>query len=306
MTTPNIYDIGDQVTLTGRFYSDADLTTPADPTGITVSVRDPSLVVTTYTYPATVTKTSTGVYTYAYSPTLAGWHEVKWAGTGAIVSADQEGFFVKVGITLGARYLELDQLKATLTMGSTNLADADLTLAIGAASRAVDSTTGRRFWLDTGTANVRYYTPASSRGPLEIDDLVTLTSVAVDRTGTGTFSETWVSGTDFVLEPFNNPSEQPARPYEKIRPRRLSGQYFPACVEQSVKVTGQFGWSSVPDDVAAATGILAAKLLLRSRTAPFGIVMPGGIDSGVAMHIARTDPDVYSLLRNYNRTVVVV
>lgn len=197
-------------------------------------------------------------------------------------------------------YLTLEQLKSTLTLQGSTFADADLNLAISAASRAIDSTTGRRFWLDTGTANVRYYTPDTYR-ILPIDDLVTLTSVAIDRYGAGTFTETWTLGTEYVIEPFNAPQEQPARPYEKLRVRIWSGKWLPAGIEQSVKVTGQFGWASVPDDVTAATGILAAKLLKRSREAPFGIVT-AGIDEGAAMRIARTDPDVYTLLRAYDRT----
>ena len=141
--------------------------------------------------------------------------------------------------------------------------------------------TGRRFWLDTGTANVRYYTPRSYR-VLQIDDLVTMTSVGIDRGGTGTYSEAWTSGTDYVLEPFNAAAEQPARPYETLRVRFLSGRWLPTYIEQSVKVTGQFGWVTIPDDVTAATSILAAKLIRRVREAPFGIVT-AGIDQGVAM-----------------------
>lgn len=196
-------------------------------------------------------------------------------------------------------YLTADELKATLEMTGTTFADADVTIAIGAASRAVDTITGRRFWLDEDADQFRYYTPHSIR-LLQIDDLVVMTSVAIDRSGNGTFSETWTLGTDYVLEPFNAPVEQPARPYETIRVRRLSGRWFPDCIEQSVQVTGQFGWSAVPDDVTAAAGIIAAKLLRRGREAPFGIVTVG-IDSGAAMHIARMDPDVYTLLHDYTR-----
>jgi hypothetical protein len=67
-----------------------------------------------------------------------------------------------------------------------------------------------------------------------------------------------------------------------------------------VKLTGQFGWTILPEAVKAATSILAAKLLRRVREAPFGIVT-AGIDQGVAMRIARTDPDVYSLIAPYSR-----
>jgi hypothetical protein len=71
-------------------------------------------------------------------------------------------------------------------------------------------------------------------------------------------------------------------------------------IEKSVQITGQFGWTTVPDDVRAAASILAAKLLRRVREAPFGIVTVG-IDEGAAMRIARTDPDVFTLLNDYSR-----
>lgn len=249
--------------------------------------------------------TGSGLYARAFTaaPTTGGTYAIIWDTGGATPIYAREDLIVTYSAASptgsGPLYLTLASLKATLTMTGTTFADADVTLAIGAASRAVDHVTGRRFWLDTGTANVRYYTP-QSYGLLQIDDLVAMTSVAIDRSGTGTFSESWTSGTDYVLEPYNNPSAQPARPYETLRVRILSGRWLPTYIEQSVKITGQFGWSSVPDDVTAATSILAAKLLRRTREAPFGIVT-AGIDSGVAMRIARTDPDVYTLLQDYNR-----
>jgi hypothetical protein len=196
-------------------------------------------------------------------------------------------------------YLTPTQLKATLDMSGTSFADADVTLALGAASRAVDEITGRRFWLDTDATSTRYYTPRSAK-LLQIDDLAVLTSVAIDRGGTGTYTETWTQNIDFVLEPFNAAAENPVRPYETVRVRFLSGRWLPPYIERSVQVKGQFGWPAVPDDVTAACGILASKLLRRSREAPFGIVM-AGIDAVAAMRIGRTDPDVYMLLRDYTR-----
>lgn len=250
-------------------------------------------------YPA-----GSGLYARSFTaPTTLGTYALIWDTGGATPVYAREDLVVTYsapsGTGSGPLYLTAAQLKNTLTMTGTTFADADVTLAIGAASRAIDAVTGRRFWLDTGTANIRYYTPNSYR-LLQIDDLVTMTSVTIDRAGSGNFSESWVNGTDYVIEPFNAPAAQPARPYETLRVRLLSGRWLPQYIEQSVKVTGQFGWASVPDDVTAATGILAAKLLRRGREAPFGIVT-AGIDSGVAMRIARTDPDVYTLLADYNR-----
>lgn len=295
MSLATIYDLGDVAALSCNFYSDADDTTLADPTSVTLSIRDPNRVVTT----PTPTHDGTGVYTYTYTPTVPGFYEVSWVGTGSVASADQDAFYVRVGVTLGNLYISAAQLKSSLELTGTTYADADVALAVGASCRAVDSITGRRFWLDADAEQVRYYTPRA-RLALQIDDLVTLTSVAVDTTGDGSYDTTWTIGTDFVLEPVNGPSEQPARPYTMLRVRRSSGQCLPTWVEQSVKVTGRFGWSSVPDDITTACTILASKLLRRTREAPFGIVT-AGIDQATAMRIGRNDPDVYTLLVNYDR-----
>jgi hypothetical protein len=196
-----------------------------------------------------------------------------------------------------AAYIELEQLKASLELQGMTYADQDITLAINAASRGIDSATSQRFYLDADATQIRYYSPTSFRR-LEIDPLAVLTTLAIDRGNTATFGETWTQGTDFVLDPLNAAADY--RPFERILVRALSGRWLPAGYDQSVKVTGQFGWAVIPEDIKAATSLLAARLLRRLREAPFGIVT-AGIDQGVAMRIARTDPDVYSLIAPYNR-----
>jgi hypothetical protein len=196
-----------------------------------------------------------------------------------------------------AAYIEIEQLKASLELTGQSYADRDIELAIGAASRGIDTCTGRRFYLDANANQARTYTATSLRR-LEIDDLAAFTSLTIDRLGTGSFTETWAQGTDFILEPTNAPADY--RPYERVTIRSLSGRWFPKYIENCVQVTGQFGWQIIPDDIKAATSILAAKLLRRVREAPFGIVT-AGIDQGAVMRIARTDPDVYSLISIYSR-----
>lgn len=195
-------------------------------------------------------------------------------------------------------YVELEQFKSTAEMNGTSFADQDIRLAIAAASRGVDGTTGRRFWLDTGTSNVRYYTPEQAT-VLPIDDIVVVTSVKIDRTSDGVFEETWTAGTDFVLEPLNAAAEIPARPFETIRVRRSSGRYFPACYEKSVEVTGQFGWLSVPPEIQTASTLVASRLLKVMREAPLGVVALG-LD-GAAVQITRSNPDVAALLAPFSR-----
>lgn len=200
-------------------------------------------------------------------------------------------------------YIEPEELKITLELTGTQYADMDVRRAVLAASRGIERCLGgRRFYLDADASQVRYYTPdALSR--LAIDDLVTLTSVLIDRAGTGSFTETWVNGTDFVLEPLNAVAD--FRPFEQIRLRRNVGRTFPFWVEKSVQVTGKFGWPSIPEDIRQATSILAGKLLKRNREAPFGIVSLG-LDAAATARIAREDPDVATLIGAYDRTVPFV
>lgn len=202
-------------------------------------------------------------------------------------------------------YIELEQLKSTAELTGTSFADQDLLIAIGAASRAIDFATGRRFWLDAGTANVRVYTPELS-GMLRIDDLAALTSVKVARTSSGVFDETWANGTEFVLEPRNAAADGKPWEYLSLRPYGNTnvGYYGFPVYPNSVEITGQFGWPAVPDDIRVYASIIATKLTKRMREAPFGIAGIGF--DGAAVRIARTDPDVAPGLVNYSRKRLLV
>lgn len=196
----------------------------------------------------------------------------------------------------GNAYVELEQLKSTAELTGHPFADQDALAALAAASRAVDEATGRRFYLDADAAQVRYYTANGTRRLL-IDDLVTLTTLKVDRGGDGTFEETWTVGTDFVLDPLNAAAD--ARPYESVLIRYYRGLTWPSGVEKGVEVTGKFGWLTVPAEIKVATTMIAARLLKRMREAPFGVVALG-LD-GNAVRISRTDPDVAQLLAGFDR-----
>lgn len=89
MTIPNTCDIGDIRTLTCRFYSDAAMTTPAAPTAVTLTIRDPYGAILTPGIPPAA------VATYDYAPLVGGMHEIRWVGTGAVAAADQEQLFVR-------------------------------------------------------------------------------------------------------------------------------------------------------------------------------------------------------------------
>jgi hypothetical protein len=193
-------------------------------------------------------------------------------------------------------YISASTLKTTLGITVTTY-DTDIGTACSAASRGIDGACNRRFWADSTTSSVRYYTPSPTSRTLAIDDLVTLTSVLTDTAADNTFSTTLTVNTDFVLEPLNAAAETPARPYTQIV-LHDSTSYWPDR-RRSVKVTGKFGWAAVPDEVVRATTILATKLFKRQES-PFGIVT-AGVDQATAMRIASSDPDVRFLIEPYVR-----
>lgn len=189
-----------------------------------------------------------------------------------------------------AVYVDTDDLKATLGISNTDFADADLDRAAAAGSGIVDSICGRSFAAAGEDDETRYYR-AEDAGVLRIDDLVEVTSVAVDRDNDGTYEETLAVGTDVRLGPPNAAADgQPYTFLESLNGVRLdtSGGY--------VRVVGRFGWPSPPQEVVQAAGILAARLLRRSREAPFAVVFDA---AGGSSRIGRNDPEVRALLSRY-------
>lgn len=199
-------------------------------------------------------------------------------------------------------YATLSGLKDTLDLTGETFADTDISLAITAASRAIDTECHRRFWLDDDANQVRYYTPRS-RKILEIDDLVTFTSLETDQNDDGVFENVWTLDTDFVLEPLNAPLD--GEPWEVIARRQRGHFYLPRGGRKSIKLTGQFGWASVPEEIQQATGILATRLTRRSREAPFGVI-GFGMDANNAVRLAKADPDVQMLIANYTKLLTVI
>lgn len=193
---------------------------------------------------------------------------------------------------MASDYTTIAALKQTLSLTGESFADADLNLAITAASRAVDNATDRRFWLDDDANQIRYYTPTDA-GRVAIDDLVTLTELATDTQGDQTFEQAWTTNVDVFLEPLNAAAD--GQPYTRLclNPVR-SSLYFPVQYGRSVRVTGKFGWPAVPDSVVQATQMIAARLLKRVRESPLGVAGFGM--EGYAVRITQEDPDVVMLL----------
>lgn len=89
----NTYDIGDVARLSSAFTAAGVAT---DPTTVTLIVRTPSAVETSYTYAlAELTKTSAGVFYRDQDCTEAGTWYYRFVGTGAVKAAGESAFLVR-------------------------------------------------------------------------------------------------------------------------------------------------------------------------------------------------------------------
>ena len=91
----NSYEVGDLVRLTATFTNTSEVVT--DPTTVTCLVKLRYVIgstATTYTYPATIIKDSTGVYHVDVTPTTEGIWDYRWVGTGTVQAAAEGAFNV--------------------------------------------------------------------------------------------------------------------------------------------------------------------------------------------------------------------
>ena len=198
-----------------------------------------------------------------------------------------------------ADYVTSAQLKATLGITGTGF-DADLQASATGASRAIDKLCNRRFYADADANQVRYYSPVEP-GLLQIDDLVTLTSLLTSDDGT-TFGNTWTLNTDFVLQPLNAAADAEVWPYTSIKTHPNGSFLFNTFYPRSVQLTGKFGWAAVPAPVFDATTLLAERLYKMKREAPLGVQ----VFADVAMRIARADSNLMMSIGPYRKVAAAV
>lgn len=264
---------------------------PTDPTGVTLTVTDPTGAQTT---PST-TKLSTGKYTATISCTLAGLWTYEWDGSGT-ASDIIAGTWTVGPVALNQFYCSNEELKSRLGITDTT-DDFEITLAVQAASRSIDELTGRYFWR-SASSEVRTYIPTSIYDQ-KLDDLVSVTSVMVDYDGDGIYETTWTENVEFQLYAYQGNYNTTALgeqwPYTGFN--IVGPQFIPIVWPWShlnrVQVTGVFGWPAVPSSIKQAT-LLAAADLFRQKDAPFGIAGFGEF----ALRIQQ-NPTVLRLARRY-------
>lgn len=280
-----IYDLGDGVNLR-HLVRDRD----GNPTDSTVSL--------TITLPngsttgVVVTRTALGQYdANTYIPGVAGDYRYRFSVSGAVTDV-ADGTFT-VANPGPAVYSIVASVKRQLGKVTVDDRDEDIQLALVAASRMIDASTGRwpGAFVADAVASTRTFptsgrvipTTGYMRSGLLVDDIASATGLVVagGTYGSGVYSNisSVLFGPDNALV-WGQPIEWLSLPSAS-----LSGI-------DSVQITAKWGWPSVPAEVEQATRLLAARLY-RRKDSPQGVI--ASADWGV-VRVSRTDPDVYALI----------
>lgn len=201
------------------------------------------------------------------------------------------------------KYATSADLKAYLRIPDLDTVDdAQIALALEAASRAIDDHTHRQFGL-VAAPEARYFTPVwdyrRNRYVVAIDDLMTVTGlvIALDSVGDGTYATTVVNADVQFLELNAAPK---GKPWEKLI---LPASASVSAKDGSVRVTARWGWSTVPDAVKQVC-LFQANRAFKRREAPFGI--SGSPDTGIGNELrllGRFDTETVTNLAPYKRFV---
>lgn len=277
-----------------------------DLTGSTVKFRMRAVGSTTLKVDSAATIVTPAAGTVRYDPAAVdvdtagdylGWWQVTLPGGNV---QDTPEFLVEVRshAPVSNQYVGMEEMKDSLSLSGQSFADLDIMRAIGAASRAIDQATGRRFYADAADTT-RKYIPMNPQY-CSIDDLSSLTTLK-DSGG-----QTLTLDTDFYLEPIN----AAAKGFAYTGIRSINRPFLWDTSNQAISypgpdgrisVTGKFGWTTPPPEIVEATQILATRLMLRSRQAALGVIS-FGVDGGAA-EIANNDPDVAMLIAPYVRLI---
>lgn len=254
------------------------VTTPTDPTTVSLTVTDPSGTASTYTWAGLqVQRQSAGKFFKDIACTIPGEWSYVWAGTG-VVNDVEHGSWTVFETNLGHLYATPQMIKSRVGIPASDTTnDQELHGACYAASRQIEQYCGRFFWRTLATEARAFETRdlyTVDFGPF--NDVVQVASLKTDNDGDGVFETTW-SASDYELAPFNNVSGPETQPYTQVKGISRS---FPITIygfnqrTHRVQITGVYGWPSVPAAITEATRVLASELF-KLKDAPFGVASFG-------------------------------
>ena len=189
-------------------------------------------------------------------------------------------------------YASTAQIKAALRI-TDSVDDSLINMAGSAASELIDGYCGRTF----GTVSTTRYYAAEDATVLQVDDLAgTAVTIATSDYDPPQWEVTWAT-TDYQLEPLNAVVDGLSWPYTRIR---AVGDYLWPFDDHEigVRITGVFGWPSVPSVITQAAVIQASRIFKRLDS-PLGVAGFG--DMGAIRVSRQLDPDVSQLVAPYVR-----
>lgn len=166
--------------------------------------------------------------------------------------------------------------------------DALLTKALASASRSIDTSCGRRFWLDE-TPSARTFR-LSGRTVLDDDGV----RVLLDDIGAEpVLVETGSVGAFTALSSYETGPDNALTQGRPITSLARAGAWGGAAGR--IRVTARWGWPTVPPEIEQAT-LLQANRLFKRKGSPEGII--GSAEWGVR-NVSRRDPDVWALIEHF-------
>jgi hypothetical protein len=190
-------------------------------------------------------------------------------------------------------YATLAEFKSSIGI-TDSTDDTALQSVLDSADQLINNYVDTKVGFGVTSSQTRYYT-ADRFDFVLTDPIVSVSQLATDINGDGTYSQVWTSN-DYILAPRNAALD--SRPYTEIDTSPFSNADYSFPVGYlEVKVTGVFGWPSVPAAVKQAA-LIQAGAIWASRSAAFGIIGSESL-GGVMRMSAALHPEARVLLDPY-------
>lgn len=253
---PSYLEIGDTETLRLTVTVEG---VPTDPTGLVLTIDAPDGTVSTETagVDATIRHPSTGHFERDVTYTVPGVWAYEWTASGPTQVEGERVTVRRSSLNAIPRSLSLEDLKRrldrTMDVDDDLLAD-DLAAAFKAAGAPPPKGCGRELSPDpprsTDAAVTR--TVLSTRRRVRIPDAREITTVTVDGTATTAYATLERDGLIVQLDLVDD-----GQWTDRWRGSDL--QEGRAAIRRTIAVTGRFGFAVLPDDLAGAIYVLAAR-----------------------------------------------